>query len=51
MIWKTHLENRDTHVNNHQGSVATPDTQKLGGHPPALGDLLKGLTPKKCFAK
>jgi len=40
------LKNKDTHVNNHQGSVATPDTQKLGGIPPALGEPLNGLTSK-----
>ena len=46
MIWKTHLKNKDTHVNNHQGAAATPDTKKPGGSPPAVGEPLKGLTLK-----
>jgi len=46
MIWKTHLKNKDTHVNNHQGAVATPDTQKRGGIPPTLGESHKGLSPR-----
>ena len=32
-----------------QGAAATPDTQRPGGRPPALGELPGGLTAKDCF--
>ena len=31
--------------------AATPDTQRPGGRPPALGELPGGLTAKDYFAK
>lgn len=34
-----------------QGAAATPDTQRPGGRPPALGEPLGGLTTKDYFAK
>ena len=34
-----------------QGAATTPDTQRPGGRPPALGEPPEGLTAKDYFAK
>ena len=42
--------NRDDRVTL-QRVAATPDTQRSGGRPPALGESPGGLTAKDCFAE